>query len=75
MKVLEAKHNVVTQHVSQQVLFKATGNQGAFMVINNLVMKMNPKAGGVNHMVSLPRVFEEANRDSQAYVLFFFLFL
>jgi hypothetical protein len=35
--------------VSSQTLNKAIGNQGAFLVLGNLMLKFNEKTGGVNY--------------------------
>uniref|UniRef100_A0A1I7VX68 Piwi domain-containing protein n=1 Tax=Loa loa TaxID=7209 RepID=A0A1I7VX68_LOALO len=62
MKLTEIKCGVVTQHVRSNTLFKAISNRGAEMTLDNLVMKMNLKLGGITHALTASTAFLSKNR-------------
>ncbi|VIO94115.1 Uncharacterized protein BM_BM5200 [Brugia malayi] len=62
MKLTEIKCGVVTQHICSSTLFKAISNRGAEMTLDNLVMKMNLKLGGINHALTSSAAFLSKNR-------------
>uniref|UniRef100_A0A915E2V3 Uncharacterized protein n=1 Tax=Ditylenchus dipsaci TaxID=166011 RepID=A0A915E2V3_9BILA len=57
MKLMEIELGITTQHVSNQTMVKAIGNKGAWMVIDNLLLKFNLKLG-----LSTAGSFANANR-------------
>ncbi|KAH7702925.1 NRDE-3 protein, partial [Aphelenchoides avenae] len=61
MKFLETEFGVVTQHISGQTMEKGIGQKGAFLVLDNVLMKMHLKLGGVNHGLSMARSMQQAN--------------
>lgn len=62
MKLTEIKCGVVTQHIHSNTVFKAISNRGAEMTLDNLVMKMNLKLGGITHALSSSAAFLSKNR-------------
>ncbi|KAM3719351.1 Uncharacterized protein ACO02O_11234 [Dirofilaria immitis] len=62
MKLTEIKCGVVTQHVHSNTIFKAISNRGAEMTLDNLIMKMNLKLGGITHALSSSVAFLSKNR-------------
>ena len=62
MKLVEARVNIVTQHVCAATVEKALGNRGPEMTLDNLVMKMNLKLGGTNHGLTTSTEFMKSNR-------------
>ncbi|KAL3994832.1 Piwi domain family protein [Acanthocheilonema viteae] len=62
MKLTEIKCSIVTQHVSSSTLFKAISNRGAEMTLDNLIMKMNLKLGGITHALTSSAAFLSKNR-------------
>uniref|UniRef100_A0A914I7V1 Piwi domain-containing protein n=1 Tax=Globodera rostochiensis TaxID=31243 RepID=A0A914I7V1_GLORO len=60
-KLQEVEHGVLTQHVSPKIMEKATGRQGAIMVLDNIMLKMNLKMGGVNYDICAAQAFKQAN--------------
>ncbi|KAI1700875.1 piwi domain-containing protein [Ditylenchus destructor] len=62
MKLMEVKFGIITQHISKPTMEKALGTRGAYLVIDNLLMKFNLKLGGVNHGLSTSNVMVSANR-------------
>lgn len=62
MKLTEIKCSIVTQHISSSTLFKAISNRGAEMTLDNLIMKMNLKLGGITHALTSSAAFLRKNR-------------
>ncbi|KAJ1371276.1 hypothetical protein KIN20_033196 [Parelaphostrongylus tenuis] len=62
IKLLEAKHGVVTQHVCTATVMACCQNRAR--IIENVLLKMNVKCGGINHVV-LPTAVALGNRTSQ----------
>ncbi|KAL3102238.1 hypothetical protein niasHS_003647 [Heterodera schachtii] len=60
-KLQEVEHGVLTQHVSPKIVDKATGRQGAIMVLDNIMLKMNLKMGGANYEIYAAQAFKQAN--------------
>uniref|UniRef100_A0A0R3RLR4 Piwi domain-containing protein n=1 Tax=Elaeophora elaphi TaxID=1147741 RepID=A0A0R3RLR4_9BILA len=58
----EIKCGVVTQHIRSNTLFKSIGNRGAEMTLDNLIMKMNLKLGGITHALTSSAAFLNKNR-------------
>ncbi|PIO55123.1 hypothetical protein TELCIR_23494, partial [Teladorsagia circumcincta] len=54
VKLLEARHKVLTQHVCRQTAL-ACSNRGGAKTLENVLLKFNVKNGGVNHTVSAAR--------------------
>lgn len=54
LKLMEARHKVVTQHVSKQTAMACVGKGGA-KTLENVLLKFNVKNGGVNHTISAAR--------------------
>ncbi|KAK6034726.1 piwi domain protein [Cooperia oncophora] len=54
VKLLEARHKVLTQHVCRQTALACSGRGGA-KTLENVLLKFNVKNGGVNHTVSAAR--------------------
>ncbi|XGW10862.1 hypothetical protein V3C99_012400 [Haemonchus contortus] len=54
VKLLEARHKVLTQHVSRQTAQACSGRGGA-KTLENVLLKFNVKNGGVNHIISAAR--------------------
>uniref|UniRef100_A0A915EWM8 Piwi domain-containing protein n=1 Tax=Ditylenchus dipsaci TaxID=166011 RepID=A0A915EWM8_9BILA len=61
MKLMEIEYGIATQHVVNQTIQKALGNKGAYMVIDNLLLKFNLKLGGINHSLSAAHSLVKAN--------------
>ncbi|VDK74291.1 unnamed protein product [Litomosoides sigmodontis] len=61
MKLTEIKCGVVTQHVTSNTLLKAIGNRGSEMTLDNLIMKMNLKLGGITHALASSAAFLSKN--------------
>lgn len=53
---------MITQNISAKTVQKANGNQGANLVICNVLLKMHLKFGGVNYSLGASRNFAQANR-------------
>ncbi|TKR59864.1 hypothetical protein L596_029474 [Steinernema carpocapsae] len=71
MKLLETTFALTTQHVSLKTISKAAGDKGAFMVLDNLLMKTNEKLGGLNTRVKAePRVAEWFERGTTMFMGF-----
>lgn len=68
MKLAEAKYNVVTQHVCAATVEKALSNRGSEMTLDNLLMKMNLKLGGVNYSLKTSAEFFRLNRLNRAMI-------
>lgn len=62
MKLTEIKCGVVTQHVCSNTVLKAISNRGVELTLDNLVMKMNLKLGGITHSLSSSAAFLSKNR-------------
>lgn len=62
MKLTEIKCGVVTQHVTSNTLLKAIGYRGSEMTLDNLIMKMNLKLGGITHALTSSAAFLSKNR-------------
>uniref|UniRef100_A0A183C8T7 Piwi domain-containing protein n=1 Tax=Globodera pallida TaxID=36090 RepID=A0A183C8T7_GLOPA len=60
-KLQEVEHGVLTQHVSPKIMDKAIGRQGAIMVLDNIMLKMNLKMGGANYDICAAQAFKQAN--------------
>ncbi|KAH7689685.1 NRDE-3 protein, partial [Aphelenchoides avenae] len=61
MKFFETEFPIVTQHISGATMEKGIGNKGAFLVLDNILMKMHLKLGGVNHGLSTARDMQRCN--------------
>lgn len=64
MKFIELSCKIVTQHIQSKTLTKAISNRGAEMTLDNLIMKMNLKLGGLNHGLVGSQVLLKQNRLS-----------
>ncbi|KAI1727543.1 piwi domain-containing protein [Ditylenchus destructor] len=62
MKLMEIEFGIITQHISKMTMEKALGNRGAFLVIDNLLLKFNQKLGGINHGLATSNAMATANR-------------
>uniref|UniRef100_A0A915ADT8 Piwi domain-containing protein n=2 Tax=Parascaris univalens TaxID=6257 RepID=A0A915ADT8_PARUN len=62
MKFSETVAMVVTQHVHSRTLLKAISNRGAEMTLDNLLMKMNLKLGGISHGLASSTLFLRSNQ-------------
>lgn len=62
MKLLEVELAILTQHVSSQTVQKVTGGRGAYLVLGNILQKLNLKLGGLNHSLAASTLFQQANR-------------
>jgi hypothetical protein len=56
---------VLTQHISPEIMQKGAGRDGAAMVIENILMKMNLKLGGANYGLTTSHMFKQAARNSE----------
>ncbi|KAI1719931.1 piwi domain-containing protein [Ditylenchus destructor] len=61
MKLMEVEFGITTQHISKMTMDKALGNRGAFLVIDNLLLKFNLKLGGINHGLATSAAMGNAN--------------
>ncbi|KAH7727256.1 piwi domain-containing protein [Aphelenchoides avenae] len=61
MKYLETQHGIITQHIFGGTMEKGIGNKGAFLVLDNILLKMHLKLGGVNHGLSTARDMQRSN--------------
>ncbi|TKR86762.1 hypothetical protein L596_011285 [Steinernema carpocapsae] len=59
MKESETLFNYTTQAVNTKTAMKAISDRGAFMVLDNLVMKTNLKLGGINHELANAQDFPQ----------------
>ncbi|VDM38893.1 unnamed protein product [Toxocara canis] len=62
LKFSEVVAMVVTQHVHSKTMLKAISNRGAEMTLDNIVMKMNLKLGGISHALASSGRFLRANQ-------------
>lgn len=62
LKFSETVAMVVTQHVHSKTLLKAISNRGAEMTLDNLLMKMNLKLGGISHALASSTLFLRSNQ-------------
>lgn len=62
MKFLETEFGVLTQHICSTTMEKGIGQKGAFLVLDNVLMKVNLKLGGVNHALSTARSMQQSNQ-------------
>lgn len=62
MKLLEVDFKLATQHLHMKTLLKAISNRGAEMTLDNLIMKMNLKLGGITHALATSMAFMNKNR-------------
>ncbi|EYB83180.1 hypothetical protein Y032_0341g3012 [Ancylostoma ceylanicum] len=54
IKMLEARHGILTQHVSKDTAF-ACMKGGGGKTLENVLLKFNAKNGGLNHTLGAPR--------------------
>ncbi|KAH7725369.1 NRDE-3 protein [Aphelenchoides avenae] len=64
MKFLETETGVKTQNISAAVMQKGVGQKGAVLVLENVLMKMNLKWGGVNYGLSTSMAMRQANSQN-----------
>uniref|UniRef100_A0A914H5X1 Piwi domain-containing protein n=1 Tax=Globodera rostochiensis TaxID=31243 RepID=A0A914H5X1_GLORO len=60
-KLQEVEHGVLTQHVTPKIMNTAAGHHGAIMVLDNIMLKMNLKMGGVNYDICAAQAFKQVN--------------
>ncbi|VDK59917.1 unnamed protein product [Anisakis simplex] len=61
MKLTEVQASVVTQHIFSGTIQRSIGNRGAEMTLDNLIMKMNLKLGGISHAIAASTPFMRCN--------------
>ncbi|KAH7722413.1 NRDE-3 protein [Aphelenchoides avenae] len=61
MKLFETELDIVTQHICAATVEKGIGHKGARLVLDNVLMKMHEKLGGVNHDLSTARSMQKSN--------------
>lgn len=75
LKFSETVAMVVTQHVHSKTLLKAISNRGAEMTLDNLLMKMNLKLGGISHALASSTLFLRSNQLAANIMYFLCSFL
>ncbi len=63
MKLFEQEYALLTQHVCKKTIDKAISPRGGAMVLDNIVMKMNLKLGGLCHVLATSNALISANRQ------------
>ncbi|WKX93913.1 hypothetical protein Q1695_011294 [Nippostrongylus brasiliensis] len=55
IKLMEARHKVVTQHIWKQTAMACSSPRGGAKTLENVLLKFNVKNGGINHTISAAR--------------------